>query len=292
MARERILYRTIVHGAGRSFSYAPATGLTVPWHCHADYELIYFREGNGQEFIGDSVERYRAGDMVLIGAGVPHLHLCDSVASPALPRTVCDILQFPRGIFPADMEAVQEYAYVRAVLKKSLRGVKFRNRQLVEEAVAVLMEAEKCGGVERLMGLVRMLDMLGRSDDVSFVSPVGCVADIAVGSWNDPVGKVYAYFMDRFREKFELERVARYAGMSPAALCRCFRAGTGMTMSECLNGIRVEHACRLLAYSNLTVAQAAYESGFNNLSHFNRHFRLVTGQTPSQYRKRIRTELP
>lgn len=286
--RDKILYRTIVHEPGCSFSYEPNTGLTVPWHCHADYELIYFTAGSGQEFVGDAVQRYRSGEMVLIGSGVPHLHLCDAVSNHAVQRTVCDILQFSPDIFPSDMGKIDEYSNIAAVLGKSARGVKFHDKRVVDAVADMAAAIPTETGVGRLVVLMRMLDMLGRSDDISFISSVSGTVNVAAYPSGDPVGRVYAYFMDHFREKFVLDDVARYAGMTPAALCRSFKAGTGMTMADCLNGIRVEHACRLLAHSEITVSQAAYEAGFNNMSHFNRQFLRITGQTPSDYRKHIR----
>lgn len=56
----------------------------MPLHCHNEYELIFITKGHGLEFIGDSVKEYIAGDLVLIGANVPHLHLCDSVTNKSI----------------------------------------------------------------------------------------------------------------------------------------------------------------------------------------------------------------
>ncbi|WP_449434992.1 AraC family ligand binding domain-containing protein [Pedobacter steynii] len=42
------------------------------WHYHAEVELIYFKKGNGTQFIGDSIKRFRSGDVVLVGAHLPH----------------------------------------------------------------------------------------------------------------------------------------------------------------------------------------------------------------------------
>ncbi len=49
--------------------------------------------------------------------------------------------------------------------------------------------------------------------------------------------------------------------------------------------IRVENACKLLNETDKSVADICYESGFNNFSNFNRYFKVITGQTPLQYKR-------
>jgi AraC-like DNA-binding protein len=62
----------------------------------------------------------------------------------------------------------------------------------------------------------------------------------------------------------------------------------GTSIFEYLNGIKVDFACKLLMNNELAIVDACYDSGFNNLSHFNKQFRKNTGVTPSEYRKRFK----
>jgi AraC-like DNA-binding protein len=53
-----------------------------------------------------------------------------------------------------------------------------------------------------------------------------------------------------------------------------------------LTELRLGHVCKLLAkYRNLSIAEIAYRSGFNNLTHFNRQFKAAKGLTPTRFRK-------
>ena len=79
--------------------------------------------------------------------------------------------------------------------------------------------------------------------------------------------------------------------MSSASICRYFKNKTNKTIFEYLNEIRIEHACKLLMYSNLAISQIAYDVGFNNLSHFNKQFKVITKQTPTMYRENINLEI-
>lgn len=71
--------------------------------------------------------------------------------------------------------------------------------------------------------------------------------------------------------------------MSPTALCRYFKKHTGKTLFAFLNEIRIGHACKLMIEENVSISNASYESGYNNLSHFNYQFKRMKKVTPSEY---------
>jgi len=62
----------------------------------------------------------------------------------------------------------------------------------------------------------------------------------------------------------------------------------GTSIFEYLNRIKVEFACKLLMDPDLGILDVCLDSGFNNLSHFNKQFRKNTGVTPTEYRKQYK----
>jgi AraC-like DNA-binding protein len=62
----------------------------------------------------------------------------------------------------------------------------------------------------------------------------------------------------------------------------------GMTVFEYLNQIKVEFACKLLMDADLSIMEVCLDSGFNNLSHFNKQFKKINGLPPSEYRNRFK----
>ncbi|HEX9957475.1 MAG TPA: AraC family transcriptional regulator, partial [Fibrella sp.] len=88
-----------------------------------------------------------------------------------------------------------------------------------------------------------------------------------------------------FHESIKLDTVADLAGLTPSAFCRYFKVRTNKTFVDFVTEVRIGHACKLLINSDLSISQIGYESGFRTMSNFNRQFRDVTGQTPSQYVK-------
>ena len=97
------------------------------------------------------------------------------------------------------------------------------------------------------------------------------------------MAKVLHYINTSYLQKIELEKVAGIAHLHPSAFCRYFKEKTGKSLSEYLNNMRLSYACRLLLDGKLSISQICYESGFNNLSYFNRAFKQQTGFTPTGY---------
>lgn len=108
-------------------------------------------------------------------------------------------------------------------------------------------------------------------------------------SWCEgAVNKVYAYLYNHFKEKVNLEEIAKFVKQNPSALCRYFKQRTDKSIFQCLAEIRIEHACKLLTYSNMNISQVAYESGYNSVTHFIAQFEKITKRTPSEYRMQIK----
>ncbi len=85
-----------------------------------------------------------------------------------------------------------------------------------------------------------------------------------------------------------LEAVSAHAGVSPFYFCKIFKQSTGMTFTGFVNRQRVERAKRLLRQPYARITEAAYDSGFQSLSQFNRSFLRYTGEPPTRYRERVR----
>jgi AraC-like DNA-binding protein/ligand-binding sensor protein len=84
-----------------------------------------------------------------------------------------------------------------------------------------------------------------------------------------------------------LAEVAKAVNTSTFYFCKLFKKATGLTFTDYLSRVRVEKAKNLLLNPNLRISEIAYEVGFQSLTHFNRIFRKLTGQSPSAYRSAL-----
>lgn len=92
------------------------------------------------------------------------------------------------------------------------------------------------------------------------------------------------FIEEHYDEELRLSNLARHLAMSPFVLCKQFRRTTGVTFKDYVSRLRVEKAKTLLLNPKYRISEAAYAAGFQSLSNFNRHFRRITGQSPTRYR--------
>jgi AraC-like DNA-binding protein/ligand-binding sensor protein len=95
------------------------------------------------------------------------------------------------------------------------------------------------------------------------------------------------FIQDHQTDDLSLAGVARAVNISTFYFCKLFKKATGLNFTEYLSQLRIEKAKNLLLNPNLRVSEIAYEIGFQSLTHFNRVFRRIAGQSPTNYRKRL-----
>ena len=104
----------------------------------------------------------------------------------------------------------------------------------------------------------------------------------------EPVRRAKAYIHDHLAEPMSLEEVAGAVSVSPFHFCKLFKRATGLTFTEFVNHARVEKAKRLLLRPDTRITEVAYDVGFQSLSHFNRSFRKIADESPSEFRNRMK----
>jgi len=85
-------------------------------------------------------------------------------------------------------------------------------------------------------------------------------------------------------EDLSLGQVAKAVNTSTFYFCKMFKKATGLNFTEYLSRVRIEKAKNLLLNPNLRVSEIAFEVGFQSLTHFNRVFKRIVGQSPTEYR--------
>lgn len=252
----------------------------VYWHYHPEYEIVYIPQGNGKSHIGQYISRYENGYLVFIGPNVPHLnfgHGADLYSEELIVQL--------RDDFMGDNFLVRpELTAVRRLFERAHRGLAFgeETRQTVGP---MLMELPQLSPFDRMLTLLRIFQHLATASDVTALHADGVRFDLNPRE-QERISRIARYVEDHYREPIDIQKVADLANLTLPAFCRYFKRLTHMTFTDFVNEYRVNQARRLL-HSARTVSDISYEVGFNNLSHFNKTFRTVTGQTPSAYRHEL-----
>lgn len=101
------------------------------------------------------------------------------------------------------------------------------------------------------------------------------------------VTRARQFIAEHQADDLALGDVARVVNMSTFYFCKTFKKATGLTFTDYLSRVRIEKARELLLNPNLRVSEIAFEVGFQSLTHFNRSFHRLQGQSPTAYRAAV-----
>lgn len=255
------------------------------WHYHPEIELIHFKKGEGTQFIGDNIKRFKAGDIVLVGPQLPHYWRFDDKFFEEGNKLQADVrvVHFAENFWGDQFLQLPENVNIKGVLEKARRGLQIsgKTRQKVAELLELLLSSD---GTMRIMLLVEALNTIAECKQLDVLSSIGFKQEL-VEAESDRVNAIYDYSLKNFKRKIQLEEIAAVANISPNSFCRYFKSRTRKTYSQFLIEIRVGQACKLLIENNLSIKQLCYESGFNNFTSFHKYFKMITGKSPLNYQK-------
>lgn len=256
------------------------------WHFHPEYQLFVVLEGTGTRFVGDHVERFGPGDLVLTGPNLPHVWRSDDryFTRASHLHTHGIVVYFRDGLLAEHILDTQEGLKIRQLLDRSAQGLVFSGttQQHVTQNMRTLVETN---GFSRILGLLYILDILSRTKEVRVLSKDGFSGTFRVVD-SGRMEEVLAYILGRFTEPLRLADVAEVANMTPTAFCRYFKERTNKTLSAFIAELRVGYACKLLVEADTSISRISQESGYRTLSNFNRHFKAIVGLTPREYQRR------
>ena len=249
------------------------------WHFHPELELIFVHGGTGKRHIGRNVSYFNDGDLVLMGANLPHFGFTDRLTGNRSETVV----QFREDFLGEGFFNIPEMNNVKRLMELSKKGLAFHGR--TKDEIGARIEALAWADhYDRLLGLLGILKDLSYSKEYEVLNADGVAVAVDTKE-NDRMNEVYNYIRDNFKEQIPLEEIADQVHMTVPAFCRYFKKISRKTFTKFVNEYRIVHASKLLAETSMTITEVAFESGFNNFSHFNKRFKEFTGKSPSEYRK-------
>jgi AraC-like DNA-binding protein len=260
----------------------------VPWHYHPETEIIFIEKSTGTRFVGDHSEPFAEGDIGLMGSNLPHVWQNDAEyrkhESGMTARAL--VVHFREDILQGPLATLPEMQGINQLIQDSQYGFKFTGtaREHIAEQMKGILKAS---GMDKLLRLLAMLDTMARTEEKCMLASKG-YSMIRKSDDFDRFDRVHRYTIEHFREGIRLDKVSSIAGMTTTSFCKYFKKRTTKSYLTFLNEIRIGHACKLLLEDRMNIAGVCFDSGFNNVSHFNEQFRKIKGMTPSQYiRERV-----
>lgn len=253
-----------------------------PLHIHQEYELILVLKSSGKRYVGDSIDGFSSGDLCLFGPNLPHTFYNKHL--PADREVHQIVIQFNENMFGEGFFDRAQFSAIKGLFARSLHGVCFKGlvRDRATEKIKDMLNADEA---ESAANLLSVLNLLGKSTEYELLSHYDYKSH-AIHRDTARMSRVYHFLLDNFKRDISLGEIAAVANLSQEAFCRYFKKHTRKTHSEFMNELRISHACRLLQQQHLSILDVCFESGYKNISYFNRQFKLHTNTSPLNYQKR------
>jgi AraC-like DNA-binding protein len=252
-----------------------------PMHCHEELELNFIMNAKGaKRVVGDHIDEIDDLELVLVGSNLPHVwqtHKCKS-------KEIREItIQFHKDLFDDKFLRRNQLSFIRNMLEKSARGIQF-STQTIEQIKPRLIILNQKQGFDSVLELLSILHDLSISRNMHTLSDATFSnAELSYNSRR--IERSIEYMNANFQKPITLTEVAKLANMTDVSFSRFFRSRTGITFMDSLLEMRLGHASRLLIDTTQSVAEVAYNCGFNNISNFNRLFKKKKSCTPKEFRE-------
>jgi len=259
-----------------------------PLHYHPEIELTLILKSYGQRQIGDSIENFDAGDLVLVGENLPHVWRNDEVFSQLDSELKVQAIgmKFLPDFAGVDFFNRPEMTAIKTLLfEHAPHGVKLKGR-LRTKVHKMMLKLPHLSDVEKFIALLSILNVIAISSEKELLASI-TYRNIKKEN-TDRINKVLDFLMLNYQKEITLDDVAEKINMNKNAFCRFFKQGMKKSLFTVLNEIRIAKSCQHLIQTDMDVAQICYSNGFNNISNFSKAFKKITGISPLNYRKAMK----
>jgi AraC-like DNA-binding protein len=249
------------------------------WHFHPEYEIVYVEAQDGVRHVGDHITRYKKNDLVFIGPNIPHLNFDYGV------HTECEqvVIQMKEDFLGKDFFNIPELSAIRNLFQRGKKGLSFTG-ETKSRIGARLKKLPGLNHFDQLIELLGILQQLASTEEVDSLNSRP-VATPFVAKEQARIQTIHRFVEENYNRNIDVREVAGLIHITTAAFCRYFKKNMRCTFTDFLNQYRINQAKRMLMHDK-NVTEACFESGFENLSYFNKTFKRFAGENPSQFRKR------
>jgi AraC-like DNA-binding protein len=283
-------YEVLQPSSGHSFLIRTfgKTAFDAPYHFHEEYELTYIVSGHGKRYVGSHMENFSSGDLVLLGANLPHCWKLEADGTNHEQASAI-VIQFSSNFLGEDFLNKDELLGIKKLLQTSASGICFNGviRTSINQALTHL-SGEK-SNFKMLIELLEILQRLAVSTEYKLLDQQRCIAEQSRAE-QERINPVLAYLVENFRGDISLDQASYIAHMTPNAFCKYFKKITRKTFMETVIEYRLNYATQQLVQTDRPISQISFDSGFGDVSHFYKMFKHKMHQSPLNYRKTFMRE--
>ncbi|PCH69966.1 MAG: AraC family transcriptional regulator [Bacteroidales bacterium] len=247
-----------------------------PIHYHPEFEINLVLHSEGKRIIGDSIKEYDSADLVLIGPNTPHAW----TGKPEGVRVIT--IQFHYDFLGEKTLARKLTTPIKELLDRSKMGILF-SHDTTNHMIDRILKLTEIRGFDSLLEFISILYDLSISRNQITLSSPSYVEQFDT-SKSRRIKMVNQFLYENLHNPIRINDAASLVNMSPSAFSHFFKKRTQRAFSDYLIDLRIGHSARMLIETEKNISEICFESGFNNISNFNRSFKSLKGCTPSEFR--------
>lgn len=259
-------------------SYFEHSADNVEYHCHKELEILCLRSGSITILYNQKVYHLTAGDIFIIAPYYLHALTQPSgdysakafVFDLSITANTCTQYDFERSF----KTLFQSLKPCSNLWEPSVRDEMFCLLEKMYEEYTAKNTAWKIALQELCTHFLLLSIRNIPSDETVF-------NDSKLSS----IQVVIEYISENMQKKITEADCAKLLNLHPSSFSRYFKKNVGFTFQEYLKRHRIEHAKFLLQSTHMPITDICYETGFTDISTFNKHFKSLVQMNPTQYRK-------
>ncbi|MBK1898113.1 AraC family transcriptional regulator [Chryseobacterium paridis] len=252
----------------------------VPLHQQQTWELSYIITGSGIRVIGDVVENFSEGEIILIPPNISHCWSFDKSVHDSHGKIENITIVFENEFLKNCIQIFPELSVAISELQNSENAVSFTGEPL-QKLQILLTSMINQNGIERISSFIKILELISYGKEMRIVG-----RPVIESKKEKKLQKIHLYILSNFQSNITLEEVSKSMGMQKSSFCVFFKRMTGKSFFTYLTEFRIESSCQMLVKTRLSVKEICIASGFNDIPYYNRVFKKIKGTSPGNYRNK------
>lgn len=256
-------------------------------HTHDFLELVYIASGSGTQYIDGKEYTVARGDLLFIN--YHHTHAFSSKKG----MEYYNIYVKPELLSEELINTENALQMLSLTAFEDFRESIGDNQQLVQFSGVEIADVEHC-----LQAMYRehQANLSGKDSVMksyltvllTYMFRKMAVYEEKPDNRTDKIETLIRSIEENCTQRLTLKELSERCFYNPSYFCRIFKEYSGMTLTEFIQESRIKRSCTLLAESAMTIEEIAAYVGFSSKTQFYKRFRALMGESPADYRKKVK----